>query len=497
MNTLRRTVLIASSLSLAALIAACGGGTGGTGVTSNNPTNAVSIGVMAKGSVIVNGVHFEDNAAKIAIDDTPKTPADLQSGMVVRVRGQINDDRTTGTAQIVNVSTEVRGTVLTHDATVVPPRFTVVGQTVFVDDLTVLANFGTPAPTPANAVAALDDGTSVVEVHGLRDATGVIHASRVELLNANPLGDELRGTVAALGATTFTLQNGTTNVTVNFSGATIVPATATLANGEIVEVHGAFNGATFTATSINIEDDAQFEHQAGEEFEIEGLVSGCGTANSCTLFNVGAQAVQVNASTRFEGGLPTDLADGIRVEAEGHQFSGSTLIAEKIEFKRSVIRLQGATANATANSFELHIANDTFVVTIQVDSLTSGAVPANGLACVQVRGQRKSPATPLVVIAGEIDTGCSNSNRHLIQAPVEAESGTTLTLLGFPIDAGNPTDVPPYEDVNEQPLTQAQFFNAVTPANTDANGVSHAGTLVKLTFNDGASTVHQAEIEQD
>jgi hypothetical protein len=484
----------ASLAALATLLASCGGGTGGTGATSGNPSNAVSIGVMAKGSVIVNGVHFDDNAASIKIDDTPKTSADLQSGMVVRLRGQINDDRVTGAAQVVNVSTEVRGTVQTHNGATVPPTFTVVGQTVIVDDLTVLANFGV-SPTPASAVGSLSDGSSLVEVHGLRDATGALHASRVELLNANPLGDELRGTVDGLGATTFTLKNGATSVTVNFSGATIVPATATLANGEIVEVHGAFSSPTFTATSIHIEDDAQFEHQAGEEFEVEGLTSGCGIANPCTLFNIGAQAVQVNGSTRFEGGLATDLADGIRVEAEGHQFSGPTLIAEKIEFKRSVIRLQGATAAATANSFELHIANNSYVVTVQVDSQTNGAVPANGLACVQVRGQRKSPATPLIVIAGEIDTNCSNSNRHLIQAPVEAESGTTLTLLGFPINAGSPTDVPPYEDANGVVLTQAQFFNAVTPAATDANGVSHAGTLVKLTFDNGASTVHQAEIE--
>ena len=220
---------------------------------------------MAKGCVIVNGVHFDDNAASIKIDDTPKLPVDLQSGMVVRVRGQINDDRVNGTAQVVNVSTEVRGTVQTHNGATVPPTFTVVGQTVIVDDLTVLANFGV-SPTPASAVGSLSDGSSLVEVHGLRDATGALHASRVELLNANPLGDELRGTVDGLGATTFILKNGTTSVPVNFSGVTI-----TLANGEIVEVHGAFSGATFTATSINIEDDAQFEHQAGEEFEVEGL----------------------------------------------------------------------------------------------------------------------------------------------------------------------------------------------------------------------------------
>jgi hypothetical protein len=162
-----------------------------------------------------------------------------------------------------------------------------------------------------------------------------------------------------------------------------------------------------------------------------------------------------------------------------------------------VIRLQGATTNATANSFDMQIANGAFTVRIEVDSQTSGSIPINGTACVQVRGLRKSPAAPLVVIADEINGGCSNGNRNFIQAPVEAETGTTLTLLGFAIDVGNPTDTPPYEDVKAVGISQAQFLSAVTPANTDANGVSHAGTLVKVSFNNGASTVKQVEIEQD
>jgi cytochrome c-type biogenesis protein CcmE len=490
-----KSIRIAFLAALAAL-ASCGGGTGGTGVT-NNPSNAVSIGVMAKGSVIVNGVHYDDNTATIKIDDTPKTPADLQSGMVVRLRGQINGDGATGTAQVVNVSTEVRGTVQTHDATTVPATFMVVGQTVIVDDLTVLANFGV-SPTPAGAVGSLSDGSSFVEVHGLRDATGAIHASRVELLTPVAGNDELRGTVTALTSASLTLQNGTTHVTVNFSGATtILPSPAALISNAIVEVHGTFNGATFTATQINVEDDAQFEHQSGEEFEIEGQVSGCGAANPCTLFNVGSQVVQVDASTQFEGGVPTDLADGIRVEAEGHQFSGSTLIAEKIEFKRSVIRLQGATANrnTTANTFDLQIANGTYVVTIQLDSNTTGSLPNDGLACVQVRGARKSPSTPVVVIAGEIDTGCSNANRHMIQAPVEAKTPqTTITLLGSAIDVSSPADSPGYQGLNG-PLSKADFFNTITAAGVDSAGVPRAGTLLKVTFNSGASTVKEVEIE--
>jgi len=51
-------------------LAGCSGGTGGTGATGSSP--ALSIGVMTKGSVIVNGVRFEDTTANIFIDDTPK-----------------------------------------------------------------------------------------------------------------------------------------------------------------------------------------------------------------------------------------------------------------------------------------------------------------------------------------------------------------------------------------------------------------------------------------
>ena len=80
-------------------VSACGGGTGGTGTTGGTGGTGVSIGVMTKGSTIVNGVRFEDTTANIFIDDKPKTAAALQTGMVVKVLGTVNDDGINGTAQ--------------------------------------------------------------------------------------------------------------------------------------------------------------------------------------------------------------------------------------------------------------------------------------------------------------------------------------------------------------------------------------------------------------
>ncbi|HKC81276.1 MAG TPA: DUF5666 domain-containing protein, partial [Gemmatimonadaceae bacterium] len=168
-------------------LAGCSGGTGGTGATGSSP--ALSIGVMTKGSVIVNGVRFEDTTANIFIDDTPKTAAALQNGMVVKVLGPVNEDGINGTAQRVKALIEVRGSVTAVFPAENPQRLVVLGQDVIVDDLTVysnLANFGDITVS------------ELIEVHGLRDTNGQVRATRIEA-NTAQMGDntvdEIRGVV--------------------------------------------------------------------------------------------------------------------------------------------------------------------------------------------------------------------------------------------------------------------------------------------------------------
>ncbi|MGC2517560.1 MAG: DUF5666 domain-containing protein [Burkholderiales bacterium] len=473
----------------ASLLAACSGGTGGSGATGGNGQTAVATGVMTKGSVIVNGVHFDDTTASIRIDDTPgKQPADLKDGMLVKVRGLINDDRVTGVAQQVEVENEVRGTVQTTSPTALPPSFTVVNQTVFVDDLTVFANFN-PAPvTPSAAVTALTVGTSVVEVYGLRDANANIRASRIEMITIPVAGtDELKGTVAGLSGNMFTL-NG---VTVDSTGATLTPTGATLANGQPVEVHGSFIGTTFFATRVDREDleDAQFEHAAGEDFSIEGEISGCTVP--CASFTVKDQAVQTNASTRFENGSVTDLANDIRVEAEGHQFNGATLIAEKIQFNRSRVILTGA---VTATNGTIPGTGTSITVlgkNVQINSLTEIIANAGITTAdrVEVRGYIDTAGN---IVAERVDDSPSGGNTDIVQARVTTEAGSVLTLLG--IDA-NLTGATQLLDTNELPISLSAFLAAVTPASGNS-----PGTLVKVkgTFTAGTPgtiAVDEAELE--
>jgi Domain of unknown function (DUF5666) len=485
-----RTTLPA--LLAASVLAACGGGggTGGTGTTTPPPGaggSTVSTGVMTKGSTIVNGVRFEDTTANISIDDTPKTSLALQNGMVVKVAGNVNDDGINGTAQRVKALIEARGTPTSIPAGANPQRIVVLGQTVLVDDQTVYSN--------VNGFNAITTST-LVEVHGLRGQDDLIRATRIEdraPQMGNSTLDEIRGVVANRTATTFTIAGQP----INFGAAVIVPTGASFQNGSVVEVYCSARpcvlAGVFQASQLKVEDaqDDAFRPASGQRMEAEGLISGfsAGAQN----FSVGSTPVTTTGSTRFAGGIATDLANNVKVEAEG-SWNGTRLIASKIEFKRSVVRLQGNVTASGPDQFTMNVANHS--VTIVTDGLTDGAVPPVGPACVQVRGQRRLPATQPVVTAGEIRVNnCSNGNRPIMQAPVEAESGTNLTLLGFPINVGTVNDNPPFENFDGTPLTQAAFLNAVTPATTNAAGVSVPGTLVKAIFDSGTNAVRQAELE--
>jgi hypothetical protein len=200
-------------------------------------------------------------------------------------------------------------------------------------------------------------------------------------------------------------------------GVVIAPLGASYQNGSVVEVHCTLRpnctpGGIFQASRIVVEsaEDSAFQPGSGQRFEAEGLVSGF-TVHPGD-FSVAGTPVTTTVSTRFEGGIASDLGNDIKVEAEG-TWNGTRLVASKIEFKRSVIRLQGVVTASTAPSFTLTVTG-AGAVTVETDSLTSGdisggAVPPVAPGCIQVRGQRKAGGG-VVVTASEIRTSCSNGD---------------------------------------------------------------------------------------
>jgi hypothetical protein len=320
---------LVATLALMHSIAGCGGGMDGTGAPASPPptlTPVTSRGVMTKGSVILNGTRFDDSRATI-IDDRGRSAAQLANGMVVRLRGRA-DEVTSGVADLVDIENEVRGRIQTLDAAATPKLLTVSGLTVSVSTSTVYAGVAD--------FAALMVGMRV-EVHGLRDAEGVLRASRIEAVAVQDGEDELRGPVTDIDVAKdeFTI-NG--NVLVRYTGAAFRPAGAAEADlkaGGIVEVRGTLAGAVFTAAQVDIEEleDRAFQSKQGDREDVEGVVSGF-SAHPGT-FNVGARTVQTTAATTFEEGTAAQLKNGAFVEVEGTVNSEGVLVAKKIELEES------------------------------------------------------------------------------------------------------------------------------------------------------------------
>ena len=298
-------LVLAGGCDSAAVLLA-GIGSGGTGAVASGPIGGF-------GSVIVNGVRFDDTAARVSIDGVANRPVtDLRLGMVTEVRGEIDPGGTTGRAQEIMSGFALRGPVTALTATGIE----VLGQQVRVGTETVLDGFSAPGDlVPGDLVA----------VSGLHDATALaIVATRIERRPASEAAAvAVEGTVSALTPTTFQLGS----LLVTYSAAQLVgmPA-AGLADGMLVRVEApaAQSGNAVTAASVRALSSML---PAGAYVEYVGYVSQFASAAS---FQVGSLAVNA-ANAQFVGAPASTLANGVRVEVAG-TVAGGIVNATEVDF---------------------------------------------------------------------------------------------------------------------------------------------------------------------
>ena len=493
-----RSIGAVGALVISLVVAGCGGGGGYSAPPSTNPppvtppptqaggiTGTGSILKPTASSVVVNGTTFNATGAQIT-DDRNRTLAEIEDGMTGKVRG-----RTDGTAQRIEIENELRGLAQAVQAGVDPQRFTVNGTIVYVDSQTVyknLANFG-----------AIVGGTTYVEVHGLRDQTGSVRATRIEALAQGTAGivDEIRGTITATGANTFTLNSAPNAVTVNYTGTTaFAPAgtcsAASLAAGLLVEVHGSFAGSVFTASAIDCEDqeDSAFAPSSSDTAEVEGYVNGF-TALTAE-FQVGTRRVSVTSSTRYEGGSPLDLTNDVRVEAEGNVNASGVLVANKIQFKAARIVLEGVPSAVGTSTLTL-LGKTVKVNTLtKIDTRNAGGNSTSlgdliaGTDCAEVRAHLDGAD----IVADEVKEQSSGGGcKAIVQARVTAknDAARTLTMLGIDVNLSGGAVV--FRDTSDAVISAATFFGAINTT---------TGTIVKAKGSfSGANllTGEEAELE--
>lgn len=210
----------------AVAFAGCGGGGG----TVPSAVQGTSKGVITgQGNVIVNGVKFNVSGANVIINDNPNRPEnELKDGMIVTVKGMIDDANKIGIAARVEFADNLEGPVSSIDLTA--NTLTVLGQTVLVTPTTVFED-----TTDLTTLAV----NNIVEVSGFADATGAIQATRIELKLAAPVAAtpiEVKGNAANLDTTakTFTIgameQSSTQTSDLVESAQTTIPRGAPFRN---------------------------------------------------------------------------------------------------------------------------------------------------------------------------------------------------------------------------------------------------------------------------
>lgn len=309
-----------------ALFSGCGGGTvvagGGTGGTG------ISVGsITGFGSIFVNGIEFDDTGAVVVIDNTAgHTPEELRLGMRVQISGNFDYLAGSGTADRIEVLTEVRGRLDDDGVDLATDRIFVMGREVLVLSSAFFDN--------VTGLAALEDLLSdelhpEVEVQGAPDDLGRIYATYIRK-RADDIGVgqdvAVRGTVSGLSGTSFDL-DGTT---VNFSLLGTIPE---LQDGSFVEVRGTFSPGpppTIDASLVKIESSDLGDD--GDEVEVEGVVQGGAVPFFAISGPNGPVPVTTDDRTIYDGGSPADVVPGVRVEVEGMLLGGG-IVAREVEFK--------------------------------------------------------------------------------------------------------------------------------------------------------------------
>jgi hypothetical protein len=354
-------------------LAGCGGGggsvallpgTGGTGIFAQGA-------IAGFGSVIVNGIKFDDIAAVVQIDGVAAISMDLRLGMVAGVHGQRGADTTLGIASQIEVWSIAQGQVTQVQA----GQFVVAGMTIQTNSATVYDGIGsasglaTGQPVTVWGLQAGADGSrwvaTRVAVHpntatkvvstGLVTVTvaqrslnglpmlgsmaasmtagqlvrvkGVLSGGNVQVegykvldLPSDALSQhavEMEGVVTqVLSTTRFMLGN----IEVDSSAVSISPTTP-ITTGLRIEVHGTVQGQLLKATALVFESEQELDGA-----EIEGLIE---QFTSLANFVVRGQRCDATGAAITKG-RTTDLKVGARVKVEGTK-AGDVLMVTRLE----------------------------------------------------------------------------------------------------------------------------------------------------------------------
>jgi len=438
-----------------------GGGIGGSGIT----VSAVSVGsVSSFGSIIVNDVEFDTTNAEVVVEGEVRGTGDaavtsfLSRGMLIRVEGRLDGDRTCTAARVVfndNVEGPVES-ITALDALVT--ELVVMGQTVRVDDRTVFQS----APLGSIGVG------NVLEVSGLVDEAGTIFATYVSkksdsLASSAPV--ELKGIVQNLNTITrrFTINS----LTIDYTTATVIGFSgADPLQGKLAEIKGRLiDPDTLVATRV------VFENELGRDdidtAEIEGFVT---QFTSISRFAVGTVVIATDGATVFNDVVAEDLRIGTRLKIRGSLNSRIVLadevaLADKVKLESDVNSIDALGDSLSLSGLSpIAVQINASTKFTGVDNLSQIVVGSH----VKIFGRATSSSG---VIATKV-LEKPGKGTVVLKGPGGVKSQLRLWVLGVEI---NTSTIPPGSFVGKdgRPVSSNEFFSNLQTGDT----VNARGTL--------------------
>ena len=442
---------------------------GGDGVVGSGGTGSGNIGVSVGtvngfGSVIVDGVAYDDVSAPVVAESAPgvDTPAEALLGERVSVAYA-----QAGVASLIRILTALSGPVATAPAN---GRFMMLGQTV------VINGAAASGPTTqlgggylhASDIAAGD----AVDVNGVlvqQGGTWVLVATRIDKLATAPAYLRVTGVVAGLasGSSVFTLGA----LTVDAGGATLVPDASMLTNGRPVTVLAM--PASYVATGADAPrlQAAQVRIATLEQSSLDDFLSGSISSldTNASAFLLGAQRVSYAGATFLPAGATPSNGDYVQVQ--GKVDSDGTLVATTVMVRDSETeddsQLSGNVAafDSVAMSFTLRD------VPVDASTATLATCPAGGLAnglYVQVTGTLTSNGVVATSIRCSSEPAAGTVERN--GRAGAADMGTQT----FPLASGQGAPL-------TVQWTNTTFFgNGAAPATLSGKQVEVVGSFVGM-----------------
>ena len=300
----------------AALVSACGGGSDADPTSVTESATSFAAGpISGFGSVIVNGVRYDDSSATVLDDDDGGRSRDaLKLGMMVEVDGaQMDRTAAQGKALRIRFGSEIVGPV--NSVNLAAGSLVVLGQMVRTTATTV---FDDSLP---GGLAALTAGT-LVEVHALFDAaSGSYIATRIEDED-NTSFYKLRGVITNLDAAGKTFNLG--SEVINFAGLPAADLPNLLADGQRVRVRLQTTPVAGQWVAVALRPGVR-KLEDREEAHLRGSVT---ALSSTAAFEVNGLAVDARSASFPDGTAGVVL--GVQVEVEGRVVNG-VLVASKVE----------------------------------------------------------------------------------------------------------------------------------------------------------------------